>query len=97
MPDRPRLTVFRSNRYLYVQFVDDMAGKTLLGCSTKDGRLKGLTERDTLAAAQELGKLAAADATKKGISRVVFDRSGYLYHGRVKAFADAARAGGLQF
>ena len=96
MPERPRLCVFRSQKHLYVQLVDDVAGKTLLGWSTKDERLKSLRSGANVAAAKELGGLVAADITKQGMNRVVFDRGGYLYHGRVKALADAVRAGGLQ-
>ena len=95
-PQRPRLSIFRSNRHLYAQLVDDMAGKTLLGWSSKDARLKALKSRDTLEAAKALGTLIANDTTKQGIKGIVFDRGGYLYHGRVKALADAVRAGGLQ-
>ena len=95
MPDRPRLCVFRSHKHLYVQLVDDVAGKTLRGWSTNDERLKHLTRRGTTGAAKELGALIATDAAQKGITRIVFDRGGYLYHGRVKALAEAVRAGGL--
>ena len=94
--ERPRLAVFRSQQHLQAQLIDDMAGKTLIGWSTKDARLKRLAKRGTVEAAKELGALIAADALQRGTSRVVFDRGGYLYHGRVKALADAVRAGGLQ-
>ena len=97
MPQRPRLCVFRSHKHLYAQLVDDVNGKTLLGWSTKDERLKHLPRRGNLAAAKELGVLVATDASKQGLANVVFDRGGYLYHGRVKALAEALRAGGLQF
>jgi len=93
---RPRLSVFRSHRHLYVQLVDDVAGKTLLGCSTMDERLKKATARGNVSSATELGKLVAVEAKRQGITRVVFDRGGYLYHGRVKAVADAVRAEGVQ-
>jgi len=96
MPARPRLAVFRSQQHLYAQLIDDMAGKTLVGWSTKDARLKQLAKRGTVEAAKELGVLIAADALQRGTSRVVFDRGGYHYHGRVKALADAVRAGGIQ-
>ena len=96
MPERPRLAVFRSERHLYAQLVDDVAGKTLLGWSTKDARLKRPSRTGTVEAATELGTLIAKDASEKGIARVVFDRGGYLYHGRVKALAEAVRAGGVQ-
>ena len=95
MPERPRLCVFRSHKHLYAQLVDDVAGKTLLGWSTKDERLKQLASGGNVAAAKELGMLIAADITKNGTRRIVFDRGGYLYHGRVKALAEAVRAGGL--
>ena len=96
LPQRPRLSVFRSHKHLYVQLVDDLAGKTLLGWSTKDERLKHLASGGNTAAAKELGALVASEASGKGITGVVFDRGGYLYHGRIKAFADAVRAGGIQ-
>ena len=95
MPHRPRLCVFRSAKHLYAQLVDDVAGKTLLGWSTKDARLKQLPHTGNIEAAKELGALIAKDASQKGITRIVFDRGGYLYHGRVKALADAVRVGGL--
>ena len=96
LPERPRLCVFRSLNHLYVQLVDDVAGKTLCGWSTKDDRLKHLKRGGNLDAAKELGTLVADDAVKRGVTRVVFDRGGYVYHGRVKALAEAVRAGGLQ-
>ena len=96
MPERPRLSIFRSHNHLYVQLVDDVAGKSLCGWSTKDERLKHLKRGGTLDAAKELGTLVAAEAVKRGVSRVVFDRGGYVYHGRVKALAEAVRAGGIQ-
>lgn len=95
-PERPRLSVFRSHKQLYAQLIDDMAGKTLLGWSTRDERLKKLSRGGTLDAAKELGALIAADVMQKGIRQVVFDRGGYLYHGRVQAVAEAVRAGGIQ-
>ncbi len=95
--DRPRLCVFRSSKHLYAQVIDDLAGKTLFGCSTQDERLKNsVKSTGSVAAAEALGKLVAEEASKRGISKVVFDRGGYLYHGRVKALTDAVRAGGLQ-
>ena len=96
MPERPRLCVYRSHKHLYVHLVDDVAGKTICGWSTKDERLKNLKQGGNLDAAKELGILVATDAVKRGVSRIVFDRGGYLYHGRVKALAEAVRAGGLQ-
>ena len=95
MPDRPRLSVFRSHQHLYAQMVDDVAGKTICGWSTKDERLKRVARTGNVEAAKELGALIAIEATKQGITRVVFDRGGYLYHGRVKALAEAVRAGGI--
>ncbi|MFP4366500.1 MAG: 50S ribosomal protein L18 [Bacteroidales bacterium] len=95
--ERPRMTVFRSNREMYVQLIDDLNGKTLIAASSlkkdedKAGRANK-TER-----AKQVGKLIAEKSLEKGISNVVFDRNGYLYHGRVKALADAAREGGLKF
>ena len=96
MPERPRLCVFRSHKHFYAQLVDDVAGKTLIGWSTKDERLKTLGAGGDIEAAKALGALVATDAAKQGMKRVVFDRGGYVYHGRVQAFADAVRAGGVQ-
>lgn len=97
MPERPRLCVFRSEKHFYAQLIDDFGAKTLAGFSTLDERLRGSVKRaGTAAAAQALGKLVAEDVVKRGITRVVFDRGGYAYHGRVRAFADALRAGGIQ-
>ncbi len=95
---RPRLSVFRSGKHMYAQVIDDVAGKTLASASTLDKELKGKVEKTaTSDAAVEVGKLVAARAIAAGVSQVVFDRGGYIYHGRVKALADAAREGGLQF
>jgi len=96
LPERLRLSVFRSHKQLYAQLIDDVAGKTLHGWSTKDERLKHLSAGGNLTAANALGVLIAGEATKQGITRIVFDRGGYLYHGRVKALAEALRAGGIQ-
>lgn len=95
---KPRLSVFRSSRHIYAQVIDDSDGKTLAAASTieKDLRGKLKTGADT-AAATEIGKLVAERARAAGVSTVVFDRGGYIYHGRVKALADAAREGGLEF
>ena len=93
--ERPRLAVFRSNKGISAQLIDDEAGKTLAGASWV-GLKKGFKGTKTEQAA-EVGKLIAAAAKKAGIETVVFDRGGYLYHGRVKALADGAREGGLQF
>lgn len=96
MPERPRLCVFRSHKHLYAQLIDDVAGKTLQGWSTKDERLKRTAGGGTVPAAEQLGVLIAADTAKRGVKQVVFDRGGYVYHGRVKALAEALRAGGVQ-
>ncbi|GGK24804.1 50S ribosomal protein L18 [Salinarimonas ramus] len=95
---RPRLSVFRSSKQIYAQIIDDAQGHTLASASSleKDLREKLKTGADTAAAA-EIGKLVAERAKAAGVTKVVFDRSGYIYHGRVKALADAAREGGLEF
>ena len=93
--DRPRMAVFRSQQHLYVQFIDDDAHATLASASTMSGSLKGAPNNSETAA--KLGKEAAAAAKAKGIENVVFDRGGYRYHGRVKALAEGAREGGLNF
>jgi large subunit ribosomal protein L18 len=92
--ERPRLVVFRSNRGVSAQLVDDASGRTLAAASWLDVRKAKGTKSDQAA---EVGKLLAANAKKAGIEQVVFDRGGYLYHGRVKALAEAAREGGLSF
>ena len=95
---RPRLSVFRSGKHIYAQVIDDSAGKTLVAASSIDGALKDKLKRGAdKAAAAEVGKLVAERAVAAGIKEVVFDRGGYLFHGRVKALADAAREGGLAF
>ncbi|MGE5548375.1 MAG: 50S ribosomal protein L18 [Solirubrobacterales bacterium] len=95
---RIRLSVFRSSKHIYVQVIDDVAGKTLAAASTLDKEIKGsLKTGADVAAAQAVGKLIAERAKAAGITEVVFDRGGYIYHGRVKALADAAREGGLSF
>src|SRR5919202_707965 len=93
--ERPRLVVFRSNRGIEAQLVNDVDGKTLAAASWLN--LKKSFKGDKTEQAAEVGKLLAANAKKANIDRVVFDRAGYLYHGRVKALADAAREGGLEF
>ncbi|MFP1634047.1 50S ribosomal protein L18 [Zhengella sp. ZM62] len=95
---RPRLSVYRSSKNIYVQIIDDANGRTVAAASTLDKDLKGKlkTGADT-AAAVEVGKLVAARAKEAGVTEVVFDRGPYIYHGRVKALADAAREGGLAF
>ena len=95
---RPRLAVYRSQKHLYAQIINDVENKTLFTCSTQQPSLREQIKRGgTTQAAEQLGKAVAAEAIKRGIQQVVFDRGGYLYHGRVKALAEAARAGGLQF
>jgi len=94
--ERPRLSVFRSNQNLFVQLVDDIKGHTLVSASTVEEELKGKTKKN-VEGAKTLGGLIAKRALAKNITKVVFDRSGYLYHGRIKALADAAREGGLKF
>jgi large subunit ribosomal protein L18 len=93
--ERPRLAIFKSQKYIYAQVIDDAAGTTLVSASSrdKDANAKGANA----AAAKAVGALIARRAKDKGISRVVFDRGGYLYHGNVKALADAARENGLEF
>ncbi|AWN37510.1 MULTISPECIES: 50S ribosomal protein L18 [Methylobacterium] len=95
---RPRLSVFRSSKQIYVQVIDDAQGKTLAAASSIDKALKGdLKTGADVAAATAVGKLVAERAKAAGVTKVIFDRSGYIYHGRVKALADAAREGGLEF
>ena len=93
---KPRLSVHRSGRHIYAQVIDDAAGKTVAAASTLDKDLKGKTSATTAGAAA-VGKALAERAKKAGVSKVVFDRGGFLFHGRVKALADAAREGGLEF
>ena len=95
---RPRLSVFRSSKQIYAQVIDDAHGHTVASASTLEKDLRGsLKTGADVAAAQAVGKLVAERASQAGVTKVVFDRSGYLYHGRVKALADAAREGGLEF
>jgi large subunit ribosomal protein L18 len=95
---RPRLSVFRSSKHIYAQLIDDRQGATLAAASSLDKDLKGKIKTGAdVSAAAEVGKLIAERAKTAGVSEVVFDRGGYLYHGRVKALADAAREGGLSF
>ena len=91
-PERPRLSVFRSSKYIYAQLIDDVTGNTLAQAGGK-----ALKEGDKVASAAAVGKALAAAAVAKGVKAVVFDRGEYRYHGRVKALADAAREGGLDF
>ena len=89
---RPRMTVFRSNKQIYVQLIDDVAGRTLLSASSK-----GIEEGTKSEVAAKVGELVAKKALEVGVTTVVFDRHGYLFHGRVKSLADGARNGGLKF
>ena len=93
---KPRLSVHRSGRHIYAQVIDDAAGTTVAAASTLDKELKGKTAA-TREGAAEVGKIIAERAKQAGVSKVVFDRGGFLFHGRVKALADAAREGGLEF
>lgn len=96
--ERPRLNIFRSSKHMYAQIIDDVKGVTLVSASTLDKELRDqITNGGNVEAAQKVGELVAKRAKEKGIDRVVFDRGGYLYHGRVQALADAAREGGLEF
>jgi large subunit ribosomal protein L18 len=95
---RPRLSVFRSSKQIYAQIIDDVRGVTVAAASTVEKDMRGkLKTGATVDAAKEVGKLVAERAAKAGVKQVIFDRSGYLFHGRVKALADAAREGGLDF
>ena len=95
---RPRLSVFRSSKQIYAQVIDDANGHTLAAASTLDKGLKAdLKTGADVAAASAVGKLVAERAKAAGVTKVIFDRSGYIYHGRVKAVAEAAREGGLEF
>lgn len=93
-PERPRLNIYRSLNHIYAQVIDDSKGVTLVSASTVAAKSK---TGGNVAAAREIGKQIAERAKEKGINKVVFDRGGYLYHGRVKALADAAREAGLEF
>ncbi len=95
---RPRLNVYRSLNHIYAQIIDDMAGTTLVFASSREGAEKGSKKTGgNVASAKQVGRSLAERAKQKGITKVVFDRGGYLYHGRIKALADAAREAGLQF
>ena len=104
--ERPRLNVYRSLNHIYAQVIDDMEGRTLVSASSDSGKKSAKAEKSAksakktggnLASAKEVGKAIAERAKAKGVTKVVFDRGGYLYHGRIKALADAAREAGLQF
>ena len=94
--ERPRLAVYRSLKHIYAQIIDDRKGHTLVSASSSE-KSSSVKSGGNVAGAKEIGKLVAQRAKDKGISRVVFDRGGYLYHGRIKALADAAREAGLEF
>jgi large subunit ribosomal protein L18 len=98
---RPRLTIYRSVAHIYVQVVDDMTGRTIASASSVEPTVKGAMDKKTrggnVAGAQAIGKTIAERLIDKGVKRVVFDRNGFLYHGRVKAVADSAREAGLEF
>lgn len=97
-PERPRLNVFRSAKHIYAQIIDDVKGVTLVSASTLDKELRDkITNGGNVEAARQVGELVAKRAKAKGIERVVFDRGGYLYHGRIEALAQSAREAGLDF
>lgn len=97
-PERPRLNVFRSSQHIYAQLIEDVSGRTLAAASTLDKEVKDqLSSGGNVEAARVVGALIAKRAKEKGINKVVFDRGGYLYHGRVAALAEAAREAGLEF
>jgi large subunit ribosomal protein L18 len=95
--ERPRLAVFRSNNHIYAQVIDDVAGRTVAAASTADASIKSAGGTGNVDAAKRVGTLVAERATAAGVKKVVFDRGGFLYHGRVAALADAAREAGLEF
>ena len=97
-PERPRLSVYRSSKHIYAQIIDDYAGKTLVSVASTSGEVRGgLANGGNIAAAKKAGLAIAEKAKALGVTKVAFDRGGRKYHGRVKALADAAREGGLQF
>jgi large subunit ribosomal protein L18 len=100
-PERPRLAVFRSDTHIYAQVIDDLSGRTLVSASTTESAVKGNQPKGARGGntngAKTIGKLIAERSIEKGIKQVVFDRGGFLYHGRVRAIAEAAREAGLQF
>lgn len=95
--NRPRLRVFKSSKHIYAQIIDDSAGNTLLSMSTLSKEFRGAEIKGKTKQAHEVGKLLAEKAKEKGVAQVVFDRGGYIYHGRVKALSEGAREGGLEF
>lgn len=95
---RPRLCVFRSSKHIYAQVIDDQQGKTLAAASTLSKEISAFLEKSAnIAAAKQVGEMVARRAVERNVTKVIFDRNGFLYHGRVKALADAAREAGLQF
>lgn len=98
-PDRPRLAVFKSNRFLYAQVIDDLAGRTLVQANSSESEIRSRLDGggDTRDAARLVGETVAERAQQAGIAQVVFDRGGYIYHGRVRELAEGARAKGLEF
>lgn len=98
-PERPRLAVFRSLRHIYAQLIDDSSGQSILGVSSLSPEIRGKVDElgSKCAVSKAVGLLLAQKARDKGVTKVVFDRGGYLYHGRVKALAEGAREGGLEF
>ncbi|MBE3550196.1 MAG: LSU ribosomal protein L18p (L5e) [Brockia lithotrophica] len=97
-PERPRLSVYRSLRYIYAQIIDDTRGHTLVAASSLEPEIRsGLSSTKDVEASRRVGEVIARRALEKGITRVVFDRGGYPYHGRIQALADAAREAGLEF
>jgi large subunit ribosomal protein L18 len=94
---RPRLALNLTSKHIYAQFIDDDSGKTIVSASTLSKEFRDLKAKPNMDGAKQLGKIAAEKAVAAGIKSIVFDRGGYKYHGRVKALADAARSGGLQF
>ncbi|MBU3703289.1 MAG: 50S ribosomal protein L18 [Ilumatobacteraceae bacterium] len=95
--ERPRLAVHRSNKHITVQVIDDDAGRTIASASTNEAEVRGSGSGSTVAAATKVGQIAAQRAKAAGVSKVVYDRGGYVYHGRVAAVAEAAREAGLEF
>jgi len=95
-PERPRLNVHRSNKHIYAQIIDDATGRTIVAASTKSKELAGLDAKK-VDAAKKVGEAIGKLAMEKGVDKVVFDRSGYIYHGRIKALAEGAREAGLKF
>ncbi len=97
-PERPRLTVYKSLKHIYAQIIDDTTGRTLVAASTLSPEVKALGEVEgKVGAAEKVGQLVAKKALEKGVTKVVFDRNGFIYHGRIRAVADGARAAGLEF